>query len=168
MRLRSTGGSKGSKRLPPRYPGFFTLLAIILAFLIVYGVQYYERHFSSGASGLIRSDLDLTDFRLGEVFSVSGRTSGWKLTGKIKNKSSKYTLTSLVVGVVIKDCADGNCDPAAEAEETIQITVPPGEVASMEQDVHFRNMKKLSSSWSWYYKIVSIGAEVKGVSASLP
>jgi hypothetical protein len=154
--------------LPPKYPGLFTLLVVILSLLIVYGVRYYERHFSAGASGLIRSDLDLTEFRLGEVFAVSGRTSGWNLTGKIKNKSSKYTLTYLVVGIVIKDCADGNCDPAGEAEETIQLTVPPGEMASMEMDVHFRNMKKLSPSWSWYYKIVSIGAEVKGVSASLP
>jgi hypothetical protein len=154
--------------LPPKYPGLFTLLAVLLSLLVVYGVRYYERHFSSGVSGLVRSDLELIDFRLGEVFSLSGRTSGWKLTGKIKNKSSKYTLTYLVVDIIIKDCPDGNCDSAAEAEETIQITIPPGKTASMEQDVHFRSMKKLSPSWSWYYKIVSIGAEVKGVSASIP
>jgi hypothetical protein len=151
-----------------KFPAMFTLLAVILSLLVVYGVKYGERHFSGGKGALTRSDLELTEFRLEEPIAASTRPGAWKLTGRIRNKSLQYRLTHLVIGIVIKDSPTADCATVGELEETVHVKVRPGERATLEKDIYFPNLKKLSKTWSWYYKIHSMGAEAEKVSAPIP
>jgi len=96
----------------------------------------------------------------------SSRAGAWKLVGRVKNKSTEYVLTYLVIGIYLKECASKDCATVDELEETVDIKVLPGERGTLEKDIYFPKIKEVSKTWSWYYKIILIGFEPEKVTAS--
>ena len=142
-----------------RIPGLFTILLFLLALLIVYSVKHFQDQAAVNKGKIPRSHLELIEFRLEDPFFASIYSTPCKLTGRIKNNSSEYTLTYLELEIRVKDCVNNDCDTAGKSEETIYVRVPPGEVRNMDQDILFTKMKKVRGDWSWSYRVLKIGAE---------
>jgi len=93
-------------------------------------------------------DVELTDLEL----------RGSEITGKLKNKSAKYSVSEIELRITIKDCVGDNCEIIAQSNESIWLDVPPGQVRFFEEYVSLPKRGKPTGETKWYYDILSIRA----------
>jgi len=126
---------------------------LIVTGTIWYLVVQYQNNLSKGR-------ITANEVELSELVLVPGYGSdSYKLQGRIKNKSSKYTLSDLRIKITMQDCVESKgCEVIGESTAWVLNGVPPGQSRALEQSVYFSNMPKPRGKYEWYYSI----AEIKG------
>lgn len=88
---------------------------------------------------------------LAENMSLQGYN---KLTGRIYNKSSQYTINELVVHITLRD---GNVI-VGETDKTVMVNIPPSQAREIGEYLYFSS--SVPSMFSWDYYIKSITADL--------
>ena len=83
---------------------------------------------------------------------------GNEVTGKLKNKSAKYSVREIELRITIEDCVGDNCEVVAQSNELIWLDVPPGQVRFFEEYVSLPKRGKPTGEIRWNYGILSIKA----------
>ncbi len=154
--------------------GFGKILSILLGILAIIGVAwyYYTRHEEELAKTRISpNEIELSDLRL--IPEDYDRES-FKLIGRLKNKSSKYSLSELQVKIELQDHIGEIIDPFDKSievwpvsgigqrevigEDTIDILsdVPPGQVRNVDEHVYFSNLAYAKGKYESNYSITEI------------
>lgn len=76
------------------------------------------------------------------------------LTGRVKNRSTQYTLKEMALQITGLDCVNGDCHIIGQREKVISINVPPGQAKDMVEYVDLSNMRPPLEKISWQYKIL--------------
>lgn len=104
------------------------------------------------------SEVQLSDLSLRD--SVGTRKV---FTGRVKNLSTAYTLSTISLRLTAYDCPDREitkeCDIIGQADATPSVRVPPGQVRSFEEYVSFFNMPR-ARNFRWSYGLDGVRAEV--------
>jgi hypothetical protein len=109
---------------------------------------------------IARSELDL-DVRL-----YGDSSNMFRIHGRIRNNSTRYTLNSVTLKMSITDKAPGETptlelkDVVGESIARISITVPPQQSRGIDEYVSFADLPKLEPGhWSWGCVITEIRGE---------
>lgn len=140
-------------------PRFGCALLGLAGILIVTGTIWYlvVQYQDNLSKGLVSAkEVELSELLLGPEY---GDSTSYKLQGRIKNGSSKYTLSYLRIKITLQDCVESKgCEVIGESTASVFADVPPGQSRSLEKTVYFSDMPKLRGKYKWYYSI----AEIKG------
>ena len=94
-----------------------------------------------------------------EVELVDLGLRGNELSGKIKNKSAKYTLREMELRVTIEDCVEQDCEIVGQSNESVWVEVPPGQVRYFEEYVSLPKRGEPRGETRWNYEVLSIKGE---------
>lgn len=141
-----------------RFPAFRkSMLIIIGALVVVLGVYFAAQSQEESASKrrVTANQLELTDMSL----QPEGHGSSYKLTGRIKNKSS-FAVYQVKARITMRDCdKNSHCETVGEEEEwDISPLVPPGQVRDIDHSVYFPESTRILGRWEWSYSILEIRA----------
>lgn len=122
--------------------GFFVLIGGILT------LQYFEEE--AERKRIPIKQVTITGLEL------KPDTFGYKLVGKIQNKSREYTLTSVRLEVRITDTLpNGTSSVIGQATSWYDENIPPGQVRQYEDStLSFQNMPKAEGTLSWDYELI--------------
>jgi hypothetical protein len=103
--------------------------------LVIGWAIYEEKESQLARTRISPGELELIDFRL----TTSGRYSE-ELTGRIKNNSDKYTLRSLDLKIVFRDCEKNHalpesCTIVGETTEYVSVRIPPKQARDIKENV---------------------------------
>jgi hypothetical protein len=142
-------------------PGFrvFVLVAVVLVGAGIWWFVSRQEEKARLASELIKpSEVQLSDLSLRD--SVGTRKV---FTGRVKNLSTAYTLSTISLRLTAYDCpgqeVTKECDIIGQADVTPALRVPPGEVRTFDEYVSFANMPK-ARNFRWSYVLDSVRAQV--------
>ena len=100
-----------------------------------------------------RSEVSCDDLELQPGYG----SAAYRLLGRIRNKSQRYTLTELKLKLTMRDCnAQGDCETVGETEESIYVTIPPGQARDLDEYVYFSHLGQLRGRLQWDYQILEI------------
>lgn len=99
-----------------------------------------------------------------ENVTLKPYVGSYKIAGRIKNNSAKFTLKRIDFVVTVQDCIRGaaaqQCITIGESNEILELNIPPGEALDFEASVRFSGSKlKLKGRLEWNYSISRIRAE---------
>ncbi len=127
------------------------IVAVIAFFIIYSGVQKNEQEASKNRIAL--SEVELNDLRLG--IGSSG-----KLTGTVRNRSLRYTLSGVDLQITLRDCIQQNCDTVGQENTSLWgLNVPPGQIRAVNGYVSFANLPPQRGEYRWDYQIKSVRGE---------
>lgn len=96
---------------------------------------YNEREESHSLSRIPVSQLVFENVTLQPDYS------SYKISGRIKNNSEKFTLKEVTLVVTMDDCADESlsqsCLSIGESSESVYIDIPPGQARDFEDSMYF-------------------------------
>jgi hypothetical protein len=93
-----------------------------------------------------RANVELADLRMGTDSSFV------KLTGRVRNKDSRFTLTRLT-------CEEVKCDTVGDTTESIYVNVPPQQAREIDDYVSFSGIGSPRMMRTWTYDVVSISGD---------
>ena len=99
-----------------------------------------------------------------ENVTLKPYVGSYKIAGRIKNNSAKFSVRQIDLVVTVKDCTQGAAEPQCviigESNEILNLNIPPGEARDIEEAVRFsgRNLK-LKGRMEWSYAVSRIRAE---------
>ena len=112
-------------------------LGLVALGAVVGGVVYLNNEYEESRS-LSRIPVSNLVF---ENVTLNPDYSSYKISGRIKNNSAKFTLKQVTFVVTMKDCADAspsqNCLTIGEDSESVYLNVPPGQARDFEDSVYF-------------------------------
>lgn len=96
-----------------------------------------------------------------ENVTLKPYVGSYKLAGRIRNNSAKFTVKEIDFVVVVKDCIDAaGCMAVGESTEILNIKIPPGEGRDFEETVRVGgSYQKLKGRLDWSYSVSQIRAE---------
>lgn len=104
---------------------------IVVVTLVGFVIYYYMEQKA-------KSLIPITEVELSDLLLKPGSLG--KLTGRVKNHSQRYTLRAIGLRIKVKDCTDKNgvlqCDVIGEAEETVSLRIPPGQVRDFKESFY--------------------------------
>ena len=110
------------------------IFAITLA-VFFKGLRYFR--LLGGECRIPINQIELVDLVVRAPCAFSPR-----LMGKIRNKSTQYTLTEVVLQITVFDCRNDDCEIIGQGDELIWIKVPPGQEKKVVEYVHISNMRQ--------------------------
>lgn len=143
------------------FPGFRKFAGGLVALAVVVGGFFYlqnEREESHSLSRIKNHELIFENVTLNPDYS------SYKIAGRIKNNSAKYTLKEVTLIVTMQDCSgesrSQNCITIGESNETMYITVPPGQARDFDESVYFpgENINP-KGHLAWNYSVSQIKGE---------
>lgn len=111
---------------------FSRLAAAVIVLIVVAlaGFAWYQQHETEASLKRIpHNQIELVDFKL-----VNPSLNTRAVTGRIRNRSKRYTVEEIGLKVLIDDCYDGNCDIVDQTKVIFGDPIPPGQA----RDVHTR------------------------------
>jgi hypothetical protein len=89
-----------------------------------------------------------------------GSAEDFELLGRLRNRSSRFSLTSMTMIVQLEDCVapEGPCDVVGEDEVTIRCVIPPGQVRDVQGSLWFAGFRGSSNSVRFTHRITEIAA----------
>ena len=133
----------------PKFRAVLIAVALLFAGLIAYFV--ISQHFEESASKhrIVPGEVELLDLRLVR----SG--SNYDLQGRVRNRSSKYTLSDFTLKVTLEDCVDANtCDVVYQQDKSP--LVPPGQARDFEVYGIGDYDMRLKGSLKWHYGVTEV------------
>ena len=117
------------------FRGIVILLAVGIGGYVWWDNNENKKRTQLAETLIPKSQVHLTDTRL-SIGSLG------ELTGKVRNSSTKYTLSGLTLKITIRDCPtkksiSKGCDIVGENEVYSRVTIPPGQVRSISEYVSF-------------------------------
>ncbi len=143
------------------FPGFRKFAGGLVVLAVVVGGFFYlqnEREESRSLSRIKNHELVFENVTLNPDYS------GYKIEGRIKNNSAKYTLKAVTLIVAMQDCTgeprSQNCITIGESNETMYLAVPPGQARDFDESVYFSggNLNP-KGNLEWYYSVSQIKGE---------
>lgn len=144
----------------PRFgKALLALVGVLLVLLVVAGVLLYlyerrqEAERAAAKTRIARSEIEFVDLALRPSY---GR--GWyRLVGRVRNRSPRYTLRELRLKLVMRDCRRvGDCEIVGETDEAVYLSVPPGQAREIDEDVHFYDLGPPRGKYQWEYSVTEI------------
>jgi hypothetical protein len=135
----------------PKFRAVLIAVALLFAGLIAYFV--ISQHFEESASKhrIVPGEVELLDLRLVR----SG--SNYDLQGRVRNRSSKYTLSDFTLKVTLEDCVDANtCDVVYQQDKSPLVLVPPGQARDFEVYGIGDYDMRLKGSLKWHYGVTEV------------
>jgi hypothetical protein len=106
-----------------------------------------------------RANVELADLRMGTDSSFV------KLTGRVRNKDSRFTLTRLELRLRVQECSPSGtseevkCDTVGDTTESIYVNVPPQQAREIDDYVSFSGIGSPRMKRTWTYDVVSISGD---------
>ena len=123
----------------------------LLLLLIAIGATSVSSHFEAQKKKnfIQLAEVEVTDLQLKSDYSM-------KLSGKAKNKSSKYALSKISFKLIFTDCLNKKCDIVGEPTETVYLNVPSGQTRYFEDSVYLSNMGEPNGERAWSYQVMEV------------
>ena len=97
-----------------------------------------------------RANIEFVDLRL-------GLSESSQLTGRVRNKDPKYTLTGVELLLRVQECTTPTqCETVGEANQSIYLDVPSGQARAIDTYVYFSRLGSPRATRTWTYDLVSI------------
>lgn len=141
------------------FPKVRKVVAVVAAIAAIGLVAWYltnQREEAASKSRVTANELDISDLRLGRA----QYGSSYRLTGRVQNLSSRFTISSLQIRMVLKDCLQANdCSVVGDSIANVWVSVPPGQVRAIDDSVYFSDVPPFRGTFEWNYEIVEIKAK---------
>ena len=137
------------------FPGFRKFAGGLFALTAVVGGFFYLQHEREESRSLSRIKSSELTF---ENVALTPDYSGYKLAGRVKNSSAKFTLKQVTFMVTMQDCTgesrSQDCITIGESNETVYVTVPPGQARDFDESVYFSGgVLKPKGHLQWNYSV---------------
>jgi hypothetical protein len=140
--------------------GYRKVAAGLLAIALVAGGLLYMHNRQEEHDAVTRipsSELVL------ENVTLKPYVGSYKIAGRIKNNSAKFSVKQIDLAVTVQDCIGGaaakQCTTIGESKEILLLNIPPGEARNFEESVRFGSNQKLKGRLEWNYSISQIRAK---------
>lgn len=134
-----------------------SLLAIVglIALLIAFYVYNEKAEAEASRKRIAPTELQITNLAL----APHTYGSSYRLTGRLKNTSSKYTVQKVILQITIKDCiTPDNCEIVGDTSVSIWGTVPPQQTRALNENAYFTDLPAFRGKWKWTYAIIEVQA----------
>lgn len=140
-------------------PKFGKTLLVVIGILMTVGFAWYlknQHEEKISKQRISPSEIQFDDLRMAPRYSPES----FRLLGRIKNKSQRYTLHDIQLKVTIRDCIKaGDCEIVGEATAWSFNNIPPGQSREFDESVYFSNLAKPKGKYEWDYSVVEIKGE---------
>lgn len=140
------------------FPRFGVVLLVLLALA---GGGLFMAHLNNqqeraaSTRRMTTTEVELTDLRLGRQYG-----SSYKLVGRVRNASPKYTLQEFSLRILVRDCAEPQtCETIGETTDSVYVSVPPGQIRGIDESIHFSALPALKGTFAWEYSLVEVKAK---------
>jgi len=123
-------------------------LLVILGVFVILSWQH-KREFEASKKRILKDEVVLADLQLVDINDLFG----YRLVGRIRNKSTRFALTEVRLLIRVKDCIENNCDIVAEKIRSIRLNIPPGQARDLDTLVSGLFPVDLSGKLEWDMKI---------------
>lgn len=141
------------------FPRFGKALLIIVGILVCVALIWYfkiQQEEEASKKRIPANELELIELGL---LPRKYSQESFELVGRIRNKSTQYTLTTLRLRITMKDCLSaGPCETVGESSVWVFISVPPGQSREIKDSVYFSNLGNPRGQFQWSYMIEEISA----------
>lgn len=131
------------------------LLGVLVALAVVGGAYLYQRNKKeqeAEALRISRDQVELVDLQPPPQYAGS-----YKLAGRVRNKSQRFTLTELTLKISLRDCvAPGSCETIGETVETAWVSVPPQQARGLDEYVLFSNLAPSRGNLEWDWEVTGL------------
>ena len=132
--------------------GGFVVLALVLGFII----WYAEFHTATGPDLIGNDEVRLDNFTVKLSYGNS-----YKITGRLFNKSERFTVAAVGVVFTASDCVDREaeteCVVVGERDREIQVEVPAQQARDIVQQLLFPPIRP-QGELRWNYRITFVKA----------
>jgi hypothetical protein len=137
----------------PKFRKVLLVLALLFAGLIAYFLISHKIEESASKSRIAPNEVELVDVRLGHDYS-----SVYTLQGRVRNKSSRYSLSDFKLRVTLEDCIGGSpCDVVDQEDRSPLLgTVPPGQARDFQIYAIGSSDMRVKGSLKWYYSLTEV------------
>lgn len=131
-------------------------LLVMFGILVLIAVVWYfnnqhEEEISKTRISL--SDIELDNLQLIPDYSPDS----FNLVGRLKNKSNRYTLSSLNLKLNMEEISPtGQKETVGETTVHLWQDVPPGQVRDIKEHVYFSNLAATRGTRTWHYLVLEI------------
>ncbi len=99
-----------------------------------------------------------------ENVTLKPYVGSYRIAGRIKNNSAKFSVKQIDFVVTVRDCTGGaaaqQCVTIGESNEILVLNIPPGEARDFAESVRFSGSNlKLKGRLEWNYSISQIRAK---------
>lgn len=132
------------------------VLSILAAAIIA--VVWYIRYGGQAGAGMIApGELVLNNLEMTQQYRTS-----YRMTGRLVNNSTEYTLTSVKITITASDCKNdaADCIVVGEDERSLTVTIPPGQARDVLEQYVFPRFV-LQGELNWSHSISEIKAELR-------
>ena len=140
--------------------GYRKTAAGLLAVALAIAAWLYVQHRDAEHLALTRIPISELPFENVTLYPYVG---SYKIAGRIKNNSAKFTVRQIDLAVTVKDCPGGSaeqqCITVGESNEILNLNIPPGEARDFEEAVRFYGSPKIKGRMEWSYAVSRIRAE---------
>jgi hypothetical protein len=138
-------------------------IALVLVATAVIAIAYvsYQSQQEREASRkrVSPAEMEFADVRLG------GASYTHELTGRVRNRSPRYTVSSVGMKIQVEDCtvtasaAESTCVVVGQSDASLYLDVPPDQVRDFRTYVSFLNDMQIHGRMQWSYRISYIDAK---------
>lgn len=113
-----------------------------------------DRHEAEVAKRRISpAEIQFDDLHLSPSYSADS----FRLLGRIKNRSKRFSLQDMSIKIAMRDCIKpGECEIVGEDRVWSLCNCPPGQARDLDASVHFSNLAKPKGKYEWDYSILEI------------
>jgi hypothetical protein len=143
----------------PRFgKAVLVFLGIVLLGVAIFAWLYESDKRDRAERAVARTRITPAEVELvGLALQPSSLGGSYTLIGRVRNRSTVYTLTKLQLKLMIRDCQTStDCEIVGETEESVYTNVPPGQARDLDQYVHFSGLRQPHGKYRWDYHIVEI------------
>lgn len=123
------------------------------------GVIYLQNESEESRS---RSRIPLSELVFENV-TLKPDYSSYKMSGRVKNNSAKFTLTQVGFVVTMQDCTgespSSNCITIGQSSEDAYFNIPPGQARDFEESVYVSGTLKPQGRLEWHYSVAHTRGE---------
>ena len=135
------------------------MLLAISVVTIAYCSYQSQQEREASRNRVSSAEIEFDDLRLG------ASSSTYELTGRVRNKSSQYTVNFIGMKIQVKDCSvtslsvESTCVVVGESDTSLYLNIPPIQVRDFRQYVSFPNDMKIRGHMQWSYTVSYITAK---------
>jgi hypothetical protein len=151
--------------IPRLGKALLVLLAVVVVIAAAVGlVLYIQSQREQAARDLAKTFIRASEIELVDlVLLPSHGTGSFRLAGRIRNRSVRYTLTGLQLRLTMRDCsAPNDCEVVGQTSEDIYAAVPPGQARELDESVSFAGLGRPRGEHKWDFAVTEVSGREAG------